>query len=75
MVDLKNAIAPTLCWSSVLGVSKRGFLVLSPPSLTQGGGGLCAHLVPSCSLVTPEPVMCVHLLCSQLTPGPIRLHS
>ena len=74
MVNLKNAIAPTLCRSSVLGLSKRGFLVLTPPSLTQGGG-LCVHLVPSCSLATPGPVLCEHLLCSQRTLGPIRLHS
>ena len=74
MVDLKNKIAPTLCPSSVPGLSKRGFLVLSPPSLTQGGG-LCVHFVPSCILVTLGPVLCVYLLCSQLSLGPIRLHS
>ena len=51
-VDLKNAIASTLCWSSVLGLSKRGFLGWSPASVAQGGQ-LCAHLVPTCSLVTP----------------------
>ena len=73
MVDLKNPTASTLCRSSVLGLSKRGFLGRSPPSLTQGVG-LCVHLVPSCSLATLGPMLCEHLLCLQHTLGPIRLH-
>ena len=57
----KNTIASTLCWNSVLGLSKRGFLVQSPPSLTWGDG-LCVHLVPTCSLVTPGAVLCASAL-------------
>ena len=76
VVNLKNPIASTLCRSSVLGLSKRGFLGRSPASLTQGWGGvLCVRFVPSYSLATTEPVLCEHLLCSQLTLWSIRLHS
>ena len=76
VVDLKNTIASTLCRSSVLGLSKCGFLGRSPASLTQGGGGgLCVLFVTLCSLATTEPVLCEHLLCSQLTLWSIRLHS
>ena len=57
---LENAIGSTLCRSSVLGLSKRGFLVRSPTSLTRGG--LCVYLVPMCCLVTPGPVLCVSAL-------------
>ena len=49
-----------VCRSSVLGLSKHGILMRSPPSLT--GGGLCVHLVPTCSLVTPGPVLCASSL-------------
>ena len=76
VVNLKNPIASTLCRSSVLGLSKRGFLGRSPASLTQGWEGvLCVCFVPSYSLATTEPVLCEHLLCSQLTLWSIRLHS
>ena len=57
---LENTIGSTLCRSSVLGLSKRGFLVRSPTSLTRGG--LCVYLVPTCCLVTPGPVLCVSAL-------------
>ena len=57
----KNTIASTLCWNSVLGLSKRGFLVQSPPSLTCGGG-LFVHLVTTCSLVSPGG--CAVCICS-----------
>lgn len=55
---------PPLCWNSVLGLSKHGFLVHSP-TFTHwggGGGGLCVHLVPMCSLVTPGG--CAVCICS-----------
>ena len=51
-VDLKNPIAPTLCPSSVSGLSKCGFLGWSPHSLTQGGGWGGA-MCPPCPLVQP----------------------
>ena len=71
-VDLKNPIAPTQCPSSLSGLSKCGFLGRSLHSLTQGGGWgwLCVLLVPSCSLATRGPMLCEHLLCSQLSLGP-----
>ena len=55
VIDLKNATAPTLVWSSVLGLSKRGFLVLSPPSLTQGGGGFVPTLSPRAAWSPQNP--------------------
>ena len=57
-VDLKNPIAPTLCPSSVSGLSKCGFLGRSPHSLTQGGGwgwGYVSSLSPRAAWPPGDP--------------------
>ena len=73
VVDLKNPTASTLCHSSVLGLSKRGFLVLSPPSHTLGEG-FCVHFVSTlsrCAAWTPWDPCCVYICSAHSIPwGP-----
>ena len=58
----KNTIASTLCWNSVLGLSKRGFLVQSPPSLTCGGVDSLSTLSPRADWSALGAVLCASAL-------------